>query len=328
VHHMFAAHLPELGKSFFTAASMLIAIPTAIQIFCWIATLWRGRPEFRTPLLFVLAFFFILVLGGMTGIMVASVPLDTQLHDTYFVVAHLHYVLIGGAVFPLFGAWFYWFPKITGRMMSERLGKWQFWIAFAGFNLAFFPMHQLGMQGMPRRVYTYAESMGWGKLNLIATVGGALFAFSVLLFIINVVTSYRRRALAGDNPWNGGTLEWATASPAPAYNFERMPVVRSREPLWEPKDEIPENVTGLAEKSREVLITTVVDAYPDHRLAFPNPSIWPFVSAVTVSALFIGSIFTPWAVVWGSIPVAIAVTLWFWPSRAETRENLALEKRP
>jgi cytochrome c oxidase subunit I+III len=328
VHHMFAAHLPELGKSFFTAASMLIAIPTAIQIFCWIATLWRGRPEFRTPLLFVLAFFFILVLGGMTGIMVASVPLDTQLHDTYFVVAHLHYVLIGGAVFPLFGAWFYWFPKITGRMMSERLGKWQFWIAFAGFNLAFFPMHQLGMQGMPRRVYTYAESMGWGKLNLIATVGGALFAFSVLLFIINVVTSYRRRALAGDNPWNGGTLEWATASPAPAYNFERMPVVRSREPLWEPKDEIPENVTGLAEKSREVLITTVVDAYPDHRLAFPNPSIWPFVSAVAVTALFIGSIFTPWAVVWGSIPVAIAVTLWFWPSKAETRENLALEKRP
>jgi cytochrome c oxidase subunit I+III len=328
VHHMFAAHLPELGKSFFTAASMLIAIPTAIQIYCWIATLWRGRPEFRTPLLFVLAFFFILVLGGMTGLMVASVPLDAQLHDTYFVVAHLHYVLIGGAVFPLFGAWFYWFPKITGRLMSERLGKWQFWIAFAGFNLAFFPMHQLGMQGMPRRVYTYAESMGWGKLNFIATVGGALFALSVLLFIINVVASYRRRALAGDDPWNGGTLEWATASPAPAYNFERMPVVRSREPLWEPKDEIPENVTGLAEKSREVLITTVVDAYPDHRLAFPNPSIWPFVSAVAVTALFIGSIFTPWAVVWGSIPVAIAVTLWFWPSKQETREHLALEKRP
>jgi cytochrome c oxidase subunit I+III len=328
VHHMFAAHLPELGKSFFTAASMLIAIPSAVQIFCWIATLWRGRPEFRTPLLFVLAFFFILVLGGMTGIMVASVPLDAQLHDTYFVVAHLHYVLIGGAVFPLFGAWFYWFPKITGRLMSERLGKWQFWIAFAGFNLAFFPMHQLGMQGMPRRVYTYAESMGWGKLNFIATVGGALFAFSVLLFIVNVFRSYRRGALAGDNPWQAGTLEWAIASPAPAYNFDRMPVVRAREPLWEPKDEIPENVTGLAEKSREVLITTVVDAYPDHRLAFPNPTIWPFVSAVAVTALFIGSIFTPWAVVWGSIPIAIAVTLWFWPSKAETRDHLALEKRP
>jgi cytochrome c oxidase subunit I+III len=328
VHHMFAAHLPELGKSFFTAASMLIAIPSAVQIFCWIATLWRGRPEFRTPLLFVLAFFFILVLGGMTGIMVASVPLDAQLHDTYFVVAHLHYVLIGGAVFPLFGAWFYWFPKITGRLMSERLGKWQFWIAFAGFNLAFFPMHQLGMQGMPRRVYTYAESMGWGKLNFIATVGGALFAFSVLLFIVNVFRSHRRGALAGDNPWQAGTLEWAIASPAPAYNFDRMPVVRAREPLWEPKDEIPENVTGLAEKSREVLITTVVDAYPDHRLAFPNPTIWPFVSAVAVTALFIGSIFTPWAVVWGSIPIAIAVTLWFWPSKAETRDHLALEKRP
>jgi cytochrome c oxidase subunit I+III len=328
VHHMFAAHLPELGKSFFTAASMLIAIPSAVQIFCWIATLWTGRIEVRTPLLFVLAFFFILVLGGMTGIMVASVPLDTQLHDTYFVVAHLHYVLIGGAVFPLFGAWYYWFPKITGRMMSERLGKWQFWIAFAGFNLAFFPMHQLGMEGMPRRVYTYAESMGWAKLNFIATVGGALFAFSVLLFIINVVLTCRRRALAGDNPWNGGTLEWAIASPAPAYNFDRMPVVRSREPLWEPKDEVPENVTGLAEKTREVLITTVVDAYPDHRLPFPNPTIWPFVSAVAVTALFIGSIFTPWAVVWGSIPIAIAVTLWFWPRESETRQNLALEKRP
>ena len=162
VHHMFAAHLPELGKSFFTAASMLIAIPTAIQIFCWIATLWTGRIVFKTPLLFVLAFFFILVAGGLTGIMVASVPLDLQLHDTYFVVAHLHYVLIGGAVFPLFGAWYYWFPKFTGRMMSERLGQWQFWIMFIGFEVAFFPMHQLGMLGMPRRVYTYGADMGWG----------------------------------------------------------------------------------------------------------------------------------------------------------------------
>jgi cytochrome c oxidase subunit I+III len=237
-------------------------------------------------------------------------------------------VLIGGAVFPLFGAWYYWFPKFTGRRMSERLGRWQFWIAFVGFNLAFFPMHQLGMQGMPRRVYTYAESMGWGKLNFIATVGGAVFAFSVLLFIINALRSYRAGALAGDNPWQAASLEWAVASPPPAYNFERMPVVRSREPLWEPNDELAENITGLAESSREVLVTTVVDAYPDHRLAFPNPTIWPFASAIAVTVLFIGSIFTPWAVLWGSIPIAIAVTLWFWPSKDETRENLALEKRP
>ncbi|HKQ26987.1 MAG TPA: cytochrome c oxidase subunit I [Burkholderiales bacterium] len=331
VHHMFAVNLPELGKSFFTAASMLIAIPTAIQIFCWIATMWTGRLIFRTPLLFTLAFFFILLAGGLTGIMVASVPLDLQLHDTYFVVAHLHYVLLGGAVFPLFGAWYYWFPKFTGRMMSERLGKWQFWLFLIGFNVAFYPMHHLGLQGMPRRVYTYPDSMGWGGLNLVATLGGVMIVISVLLFIINVVLSRRRGPIAGDNPWFASTLEWATSSPPPAYNFDKMPIVRGRDPLWS-EAPVPESeplaVTGLAEKTREVLITTVVDAMPDHRLVFPNPTIWPFVSSVAVTALFIGSIFTPWAVVWGMIPIAVAVTLWFWPKLQEVRQALALEKRP
>jgi cytochrome c oxidase subunit I+III len=331
VHHMFAAHLPELGKSFFTAASMLIAVPSAIQIFCWIATLWTGRLEFRTPLLFTLAFFVILVIGGLTGIMVASVPLDLQLHDTYFVVAHLHYVLIGGAVFPLFGAWYYWFPKITGRIMGERLGRWQFWLFFVGFNVAFWPMHHLGVQGMPRRVYTYPEEMGWGALNLVSTLGALMIAVSVLLFIINVVLTLRSGEKAAANPWRAGTLEWATASPPPAYNFDRAPVVRGRDPLWHeepvPPSE-PTHVSGLADKPREVLITTVVDALPDHRLVFPEPTIWPFVSAVAVSALFIGSIFTPWAALWGMLPVAIAVTLWFWPRDPEVLEALQVEKRP
>ena len=163
VHHMFATGLPQLGASFFTASSMMIAIPNGVQIFCWIATLWGGRPLFRTPLLFVLGFFVIFVIGGLTGVMLASVPLDLQVHDTYFVVAHFHYVLIGGAVFPLLGAIYYWFPKFTGRMMSERLGRWHFWLLFVGFNLAFFPMHILGLQGMPRRVYTYPAEMGWGS---------------------------------------------------------------------------------------------------------------------------------------------------------------------
>src|SRR5436190_3704263 len=169
VHHMFATGLPELGSSFFTAASIVIAIPTGTQIFCWIATLWSGRITVATPLLWVLGFFVIFIIGGMTGVMVASVPLDAQLHDTFFVVAHLHYVLIGGAVFPLFGAFYYWFPKVTGRMLSPRLGSTSFWLFFLGFNLTFFPMHVLGLWGMPRRIYTYSPETGWGSLNLMAT---------------------------------------------------------------------------------------------------------------------------------------------------------------
>src|SRR4051812_22135802 len=191
VHHMFATNVPELGKTFFTAASMLIAIPTAGQIFCWIAALWTGRAEFKNPPPFRLAFFFFLVLGGMTGLMLASVSLDSQVHDSYFVVAHLHYVLLGGAVFPVFGALYFWYPKFTGHMMSERLGRWSFWLMFVGFNVAFFPMHLLGLKGMPRRVYTYPAEMGWGNLNLLATVGAVTLAVGILLTLVNAVRSAR-----------------------------------------------------------------------------------------------------------------------------------------
>jgi len=327
VHHMFATNLPELGKSFFTAASMMIAIPSAVQIFCWIATLWTGKLNFKTPLLFVLAFFFILVLGGMTGLMLASVPLDLQVHDTYFVVAHLHYVLIGGAVFPLFGAIYYWYPKFTGRLMSERLGRWNFWLFFIGFNVAFFPMHLLGLQGMPRRVYTYGSEMGWSGLNALSSLGALVIAISVLLFVINVFASLRRGERAAADPWGGGTLEWSVASPPPACNFEAIPVVHGRDPMWEPQPE-PTHVAGLATTSRELLMTTVLDAVPDSRESFPEPTIWPFVGALATTVLFVGSIFTPWAVVWGSVPVAIALTAWFWPRRHENRAHLALEQQP
>jgi cytochrome c oxidase subunit I+III len=215
VHHMFATGLPQLGQSFFTAASMMIAIPSGTQIFCWIATLWSGRLRMKTPLYFVFGFVVIFVLGGLTGVMLASVPLDLQVHDTFFVVAHLHYVLIGGALFPLFGAFYYWFPKWTGRLLSERVGWWNFGLLFLGFNLTFFPMHQLGLEGMPRRIYTYLPESGWGDLNLLATAGGVVLGLGVVTFLVNAAMSLRSGPIAGADPWEGETLEWSIPSPPP-----------------------------------------------------------------------------------------------------------------
>ena len=312
VHHMFATGLPQLGASFFTASSMLIAVPSGLQIFCWIATLWGSRPVLATPMLFVLGFLFIFVLGGMTGVMVASVPIDLQVHDTYFVVAHFHYVLIGGAVFPLLGAVYYWFPKITGRLMSERLGKWNFWTAFIGFNVAFFGMHILGLMGMPRRVYTYQPDLGWGPLNMVSTAGALLLAASFGLFFINALVSMRSGAPAGNNPWGAGTLEWATPSPPPVYNFARYPIVRHREPLWAEGDELPV-AHGLMVSQRELLITTLTEARPDLREGTPDGSIWPFIAALAVAVAFICSIFWAIAAVWGSALVGVTLIGWFWP---------------
>jgi cytochrome c oxidase subunit 1 len=225
------------------------------------------------------------------------------------------------------GALYLWFPKITGRMLGETLGRWQFWLFFIGFNVTFFPMHQLGLEGMPRRVYTYPAHMGWGTLNLIATIGAVTIAVSMLVFLFNVIRSYRVGARASGDPWGSPTLEWATASPPPAYNFARIPIVASREPLWE-RGGIAGRVEGLATDPPENLVTRVLDASPDHRVAYPAPSIWPFVSAIATTIFFISSIFTPWAAVWGTIPVGIALTFWFWPKKGETSKNLSLEKKP
>jgi cytochrome c oxidase subunit 1 len=318
VHHMFVTGLPQLGAGLFTATSMLIAVPSGIQIFCWLATLWDGKPVWRTPLLFVLGFLVIFVLGGLTGVMVASVPIDTQVHDTYFVVAHFHYVLIGGAVFPLIGAVYYWFPKLTGRMLSERLGRWHFALAFIGFNVAFFPMHILGLEGMPRRVYTYLPEMGWDRLNLTSSAGALLFALSFAVMAVNVVRSLRNGDIAGDNPWGASTLEWATGSPPPPQNFSRIPLVTHRDPLWAERDVLPV-VAGLSVERHEVLLTSATEAEPQTREASPEPSLWPLITAIAVTVFFIGSIFTPWAVVWGTPPIAIALTGWFWP--AGTKED-------
>jgi cytochrome c oxidase subunit I+III len=320
VHHMFATGLPQLGASFFTAASMVIAVPTGIQIFSWTATLWSGRPEVRTPLLYVLGFFFVFIIGGLSGVLLASVPVDTQVHDTYFVVAHFHYVLIGGVVFPLFGGLFYWFPKITGRMMSETLGRWSFWLLVIGFNATFWPMHHLGLQGMPRRVYTYQAGLGWDGLNLLASASATLIVASVLLVLVNMAISLRRGEPAGRNPWNAGTLEWSTTSPPPAGNFLHIPVVGGREPLWlDPS--LSRVVVGLRSDIREVLVTGLTTGEPDHKSMFPEPSIWPFLAAVATTVLFIGSIFTPWAVVWFSPPLVVTLIGWFWPKRIEADER-------
>jgi cytochrome c oxidase subunit 1 len=320
VHHMFTSGLPQVGSSFFTAASMMVSIPSGVQIFCWISTLWSGHVRWKTPLMYALGYFAIFIIGGLTGVMLASVPLDLQVHDTYFVVAHFHYVLIGGAVFPLFGMLHYWFPKMTGYMLNERLGHTAFWGLFIGFNLTFFPMHQLGLYGMPRRIYTYSAGLGWELLNLLATLGAVLMMLSMVVLLANVIQAFRRRVPAGDNPWDASTLEWATTSPPPAYNFHPLPTVSSRDPLWDEPDKNPV-IVGVPSDSRDILITTVLDAEADHLTESPYPSVWPFHTSLAVTALFIGSIFTPWAVVWFAVPVSVALVKWFWPSGIEAEEK-------
>jgi cytochrome c oxidase subunit 1 len=321
VHHMFATGLPQLGQSFFTAASLLIAIPTGIQMFLWLAALWRGRIRLATPMLYVLAFLFTFLIGGLTGVMVAAVPLDLQVHDTFFVVAHLHYVLIGGAVFPLIGAVYYWFPKLTGRMLDERAGTLSCALVFAGFQLTFFPMHQLGLHGMPRRVFTYDEATGWGPLNFVATVGAVVLGLGILVTLINVFVSRRRGAIAGSDPWLADGLEWTTTSPPPAYNFRELPTVRDRYPAWTSPPDQPV-VHGVRSDRPELLVTGLIDAEPDHRTELASFTLAPVLTALATGVTFIGSIFTPWAVPIGGALATAALIGWFWPRRPYREEML------
>jgi cytochrome c oxidase subunit 1 len=325
VHHMFATGLPQLGAAFFTAASMMIAIPTGIQIFCWIATIWSGRPRLEVPLLWVSGLIVTFIIGGFTGVMMASVPFDVQVHDTFFVVGHIHYVLIGATAFPVLGALYYWFPKMSGRMLDATLGLWSFWLAFIGFNLAIFPMHILGLLGMPRRIYTYLPGLGWSNLNLLSTVGAFILATGFLLTLVNVLKSIRHGRVAGDNPWDAPSLEWRMPSPPPSYVFLEIPVFPSGGPEW---DEVPEGaVRGLDPLRREVLVTNIVDAAPDHRYVVPGPSVWPFLLALVSALTFAGIAFdVRWAPV-GALLAALMLIGWFWPPRlspaASTRVGVA-----
>jgi len=235
-HHMFAVGLPLVAQAFFATSTTLIAIPTAVKIFNWIATVYGGKVSFKVPMLFALGFIAMFLIGGLNGAALAVVPFDYQVTDTYFVVAHLHYVLFGGTVFGVFSAIYYWFPKMTGRLLNERLGQVHFWLMLIGVNLTFFPMHILGLLGMPRRVYTYAGNLGWNELNLLATIGAFIIAISIMVFLWNFIVTMRSGEKSGDDPWNAYTLEWDTSSPPKPYNFEVIPTVRSRRPFYDKKN--------------------------------------------------------------------------------------------
>jgi len=234
-HHMFTVGMTSVGNAFFVLSTMMVGIPTGIKIFNWIATMWGGKIRFATPMLFCTAFLFQFLCAGLTGIMLSVAPWDWQLHNSYFVIAHFHYTLAGAFVFCIFAAIYYWYPKVTGRMMSETLGKWHFWLFFIGFHITFDTMHFVGILGMPRSIYTYEADRGWNALNMVISLGGFVQAIAVLIFAWNLVYAYLRGKVAGNDPWDAWTLEWSTPSPPPAYNFAVDPVVRSRRPLWDIK---------------------------------------------------------------------------------------------
>ena len=234
-HHMFTVGMSDVLDAIFSGTTFLIAVPTGIKMFNWIATMYGGKLRFATPMLFAVGFLAMFLIGGLTGIMLAAVPIDWQVSDSYFVVGHFHYVLFGGSLFAIMAAYYYWFPKATGRMMDERLGRWHFALMFVGFNLTFFPMHIAGLLGMPRRIYTYSADRGWTLWNQLSTAGALILAVSFAIFFWNLFVSLRRGPASGDDPWDAWTLEWATTSPPAPYNFEQIPVVRSRRPLWDAK---------------------------------------------------------------------------------------------
>ena len=293
-HHMFTTGLGTVPALVFSATTMGIGVPTGVKIFNWLSTMYGGSIRFTTAMYFSVAFIALFTIGGISGVMHAGPAVDSQHQDTYFVVAHIHYVLFGGAIMGIFSGIFYWFPKMTGRFLSETLGKWSFWVMFAGMNLTFFPMHFLGVSGMPRRIYTYDEGFGWEAWNMAATIGSYLIAVSVLIFLVNFFRTIRQEPTAPDNPWDGSTLEWATSSPPPEHDFDVVPEVHSYTPLWTNRDmgiappEVPEN----------------------NHIHLPPPSYMPLILAIGIGVLAVG-LLSHLALV--GIGVAVAIYgIWGW----------------
>ena len=323
-HHMFTTGLAAIILSFFAAASMAIAIPAGVQMFSWLATIWAGRPVWKTPFLFAVGFMVIFVIGGITGVMVAAPPFDMQAHDSHFVVGHLHYVLIGGVAFPIFAGVYYWFPKFTGKMLSDRLGKWNFWLLFIGVNVTFFPMHVVGLLGMPRRAYTYDDGLGWGLYNMISTIGVVfLIVPGIAIFVWNVIRSFRRGEPAGANPWDADTLEWSVTSPPREHGWTVLPIVHSRHPLWDQDDlhtgdpqteRFVRALGGWPLRWRAAVVVGTATARPQEVFRVAGPSFWPLIAAIGLVVLFVGELTKlRWVFPIAALIMVIGVIGWNWP---------------
>jgi cytochrome c oxidase subunit 1 len=306
-HHMFMDGYGPVVNSVFALTSMAIAVPTGVKIFNWLATMWGGRLRFTTAMMFAVGFLATFTLGGFSGVMLAAEPADLQYNDSYFVVAHIHYVLIGGALLALLAGIYYWYPKITGRLLDERLGKWNFWLVFIGFNVTFFPMHFLGFLGMPRRVFTYAPDLGLTLWNQIATAGVFVLAAGLLLFIINLLRSARHGRPAGDDPWDGRTLEWAVSSPPPPYNFAYLPLVRGRDPLWVEKQ------TGNGRLQPAEVAGGSGDHHGHDGVHMPSPTALPALLALGLTIAAYAFLFRQWGIaIFGMLVAFFALFRWMY----------------
>jgi cytochrome c oxidase subunit 1 len=315
-HHMFTAGLGPVAEAAFSLTTMFIAVPTGVKIFNWLGTIWGGSIRLKTPMLFSLGFIFLFVIGGLSGVTHSIVPADAQQHDTYYVVAHFHYVLFGGAVFGLFSGVYYWWPKITGKLLNERIGKLHFWLMFIGMNLSFAPMHILGLNGMPRRTYRYAEGLGLDLWNLVATIGAFTIALSVLVFFWNWFRTAKHGEVAGNDPWDGRTLEWTISSPPPEHNFDTVPVIHSEDDFWHRK--YTEDAEGRAVPVAQPAPLPAKDA----SIHLPSPSFYPALGAAGIFVLLLGLVYLPWGLF--AVGAGTVVLLWGlfgWSMEPLTREE-------